>query len=119
VQDDLVKAGVPVVWFDDLAVDHPAFADIQRAAIRGRYPLGENLHASPDAPITRAEAAMALTGLPRDEAMTRVVEKRLMAVDHRNWFHGDLPLLWADLRVDGVPKDHRPVTRGAFARFSY
>ena len=28
VQADLAQAGVPIVWFDDLPVDHPAFAAI-------------------------------------------------------------------------------------------
>ena len=60
VQEDLARAGVPLVWFDDLPVDHPDFAAIQWTAVRGLYPLGADLHASPDAPITRAEAAMAL-----------------------------------------------------------
>ncbi len=56
VQRELAEAGVPLVWFDDLSVDHPAFAAIQMAAIRGEYPLGDTgLHASPDAPLTRGE----------------------------------------------------------------
>src|SRR3954447_21513673 len=29
VQEDLARAGIPLVWFDDLAVDHPDFAAIQ------------------------------------------------------------------------------------------
>src|SRR5260370_26057024 len=64
VQEDLAHAGVPLVWFDDLPVDHADFAAIQWTAVRGLYPLGEGLHASPDAPISRAEAAMALTRPP-------------------------------------------------------
>ena len=118
VQRDLVNAGVPVVWFDDLSVDHPDFAAIQWAAIRGKYPLGADLHASPSAPVTRAEAAMMLTGLPREEAIKRVVEQGAMATDHRNWFHPDLPLLWSDLRTfqPEFPISPGPVLRSAWAR---
>ena len=64
VADGASRSGVPFVWFDDVGPDHPAFAAIQVAAIRGIYPLdAAGLHASPDnAPLTRAEAAVALTG---------------------------------------------------------
>jgi hypothetical protein len=123
VQQDLARAGVPLVWFDDLPVDHPDFAAIQWTAIRGLYPMGGGLHASPDAPISRAEAAMALTGLPRDEAIKRAVEQGWMATDHRNWFHPDLPFLWSDLRENKLPRklpdgsrEPGPVKRSAWAR---
>jgi hypothetical protein len=118
VQQDLVGAGAPLVWFDDLRVDHPAFAAIQLAAIRGIYPLGGDLHASPDAPVTRAEAAAALaawagTPVVRDAAIRLAVERGWMAVDHRNWFHPDLPLVWSDVREDKLPKRLPPVPNRA------
>ena len=123
VQEDLARAGVPLVWFDDLPPDHPDFAAIQIAAIRGRYPLGTDLHASPDAPITRAEAAMALSLLPRDQAIRRAIEQGWMATDHRNWFHPDLPFVWSDLREERLGSslppwsaDPGPVKRSAWAR---
>jgi hypothetical protein len=113
VQNDLVRAGVPIVWFDDLSPDHPSFAAIQMAAIRGVYPLGSDLHASPEAPITRAEAAVGLSAfygekLEREKAVRAAVDRGWMAVDHRNWFHPDLPLLWSDIRESKLP---RPLTR--------
>ena len=53
-----VYAGVPLVWFDDLKADHPAFAAIHLAAIKGLYPVDtRTLHASPESPVTREEAA--------------------------------------------------------------
>lgn len=123
VQRDLVEAGVPIVWFDDLVVDHPAFAAIQLAAMRGLYPLGAGLHASPDAPMTRAEAAMALTALPREQAVGRAIEEGWMATDHRNWFHPDVPFVWTDLREDKLrrkipdqAKSPGPVKRSEWAR---
>lgn len=128
VQDDLARAGVPIFWFDDLRTDHPAFAAIQVGAVRNYYPPGANLHASPDAPLTRAEAAVALAGyfgerLDRDQAIKRVIEKGWMATDHRNWFHGDLPVLWTDLREDKMPRPlpkatlaPGPIQRAAWAR---
>jgi hypothetical protein len=108
IQADLVRSGVPVVWFDDLPVDHPAFAAIQLAAIRGMYPLGSDLHASPDAPITRGEAAVALAArfgekLDGDKAIRTAIDRGWMATDHRNWFHADLPLLWTDIRENRLP----------------
>jgi len=123
VQEDLARAGVPLVWFDDLPVDDPNFAAIQVAAIRGLYPLGADLHASPDAPITRAEAAMTLAHLPREQAIQKALDEGWMASDHRNWFHPDLPLVWSDLREDHLPRSlppgnagPGPVKRSAWAR---
>ncbi len=130
VQADLAKAGVPLFWFDDLSVDHPSFGAIQLAAVRRLYPVSDTaLHASPDAPITRAEAAVAISrqfGKPnadREDAIRTAVENGWMAVDHRNWFHPDLPLLPVDVRLDKLPQrtstelskhPPTPVRRGEF-----
>ena len=127
VQPELAGAGVPLVWFDDLPVDHPAFAAIHRAAVRGAYPLNSyDLHASPEAPIMRREAAAALArhfGVSTTDAAPLAVNRGWMAVDHRNWFHGDLPLYWTDLREKTFPVPLAelratrtgPVTRAEFA----
>ncbi len=121
VQAGLAAAGIQLFWFDDLPESHPAFTAIQVAAVKGWYPARfDDLHASPDSPITRNEAARALAGknnLPGD-AVKAVVEKNWMAVDHRNWFHGDLPLYWTDVRIPGFapasPKRTGPVSRAEF-----
>jgi hypothetical protein len=110
VQNELARAGVPMVWFDDLGSDHPAFAAIQLAALRGIYPMhAPDLHAAPDAPVTRKEAAAALAAyfggrLAPDEALARAVRDGWMAADHRNWPHGDLPFYWTDWREDKLPR---------------
>jgi hypothetical protein len=121
VQRELAARGVASVWFDDLPVTHPAFAAIQWAAIRGLYPLSpSDLHASPDAPITRDEAARSLARL-RGVALEEVVRNGWMAVDHRNWFHGGLPLYWTDVRDGaglkplGAVRKTGPVTRAEWA----
>jgi len=109
VQTELARSGVPMVWFDDLGTAHPAFAAIQLAALRGIYPVGSaDLHAAPDAPVTRAEAAAALPAyfgkrLEPAEAVALALREGWMAVDHRNWFHGDLPFYWTDWREDRFP----------------
>ncbi len=108
VQQELAKAGVPLVWFDDLPVTHPRFAAIHYAAQRGWYPLNNyDLHASPDAPVTRNEAALILSRyfeLATTDPVHLAVSRGWMARDHRNWFHGDLPLYWTDFREDQFPK---------------
>ena len=130
VQAELVKVGVPLVWFDDLKTDHPAFAAIQLAAIRGLYPMNNSdLHASPDSPVTRAEAAEVLAAfaglqLRGQSAIDHAVREGWMAVDHRNWFHAGLPFYWTDWRENRMPKSlpafqpkHTgPVTRAELAR---
>ena len=135
VQKQLAAAGVPLVWFDDLPPTHPAFTSIQLAAIRGAYPFTDyDLHAAPDATVTRAEAAQALAamyGFPassngrpaREAAVMTAIERGWMATDHRNWFHGDLPFYWWDWREDKLPHPLRalqktrngPVTRRELA----
>lgn len=126
----LAAAGVPLVWFDDLHPDHALFRDIQLTAIRGAYPLNDrDLHAAPEAPVTRAEAAQALVAhfggsrVPAEAAVAIAVERGWMAADHRNWFHPDLPFYWADWREDKFPqalapaamKRRGPVTRAELA----
>lgn len=121
VQAELAKAGIQLFWFDDLPESHGAFAAIQIAAMKGWFPARfDDLHASPESPITRAEAAKALAGKHNlaGAAEKAVVETNWMAVDHRNWFHGDLPLYWTDIRIPGFapanPKRSGPVSRAEF-----
>ncbi|MEZ5351097.1 MAG: FAD-dependent oxidoreductase [Bryobacteraceae bacterium] len=112
VQVELASAGVPLVWFDDLHPSHPSFAAIQLAAIQGAYPLNDrDLHAAPDAPVSRREAAHALSRhfeLPVVDPVQLAVSRGWMAVDHRNWFHPDLPFYWTDFREDKFPKPLAP-----------
>jgi hypothetical protein len=112
LQQQLARNGVPLVWFDDVTVDHPAFAEIQMSAIRGVYPLSQHdLHASPDAPVSRREAAHALSrhfGIPTTDPIQLALSRGWMAVDHRNWFHADLPFYWTDWREDKFPSPIPP-----------
>jgi hypothetical protein len=130
LQRELLNLGVPLVWFDDLPQWHSAFVAIQLAALQGAYPLDKtNLHASPDSPLTRREAAEALSALQGDAlkgkaAIDHAVKQGWMAVDHRNWFHEDLPLYWTDIREDKLAralppwklKRTGPVTRAEWAQ---
>lgn len=115
VQRELAHGGVPMVWFDDLELSHPAFEAIQLAALRGQYPVGTaDLHASPDAPVSRGEVAAALLNRFGKAAGASgigfVIEAGWMAADHRNWFHQDLPFYWADLREERLPTALAPVS---------
>ncbi|MCS7023181.1 MAG: FAD-dependent oxidoreductase [Bryobacteraceae bacterium] len=112
VQKELALAGVPLVWFDDLHPSHPDFAAIQFAAIQSWYPLNrEDLHASAESPVTRREAAHALSrffGVPTTDPVQLALVRGWMASDHRNWFHGDLPFYWTDWREDKFPRPLPP-----------
>jgi hypothetical protein len=96
--------------------------------MRGLDPVGtDHLHASPDSPITRMEAARALQRHFAPQYDTAVatpgrqaVANGWMAVDHRNWFHPNLPLQWTDIRGEKLPGSRAlpaapgPVRRGEF-----
>jgi hypothetical protein len=109
VQRELARQGVPMVWFDDVNADSPAFGAIQLAALAGIYPMhSSDLHAAPDAPVTRGEAAVALAArfgkrMEEKQAIQFAIEQGWMATDHRNWFHEDLPFYWTDWREDKLP----------------
>lgn len=66
--------------------------------------------------MTRAEAAMGLArwlghaGVTRETAIPLAVERGWMAVDHRNWFHADLPFYWTDIREAKLPRALPPNT---------
>lgn len=115
VQSEIVRDGVPLVWFDDLPVTHSAFAAVHLAAVRGWYPLDKtNLHASPDSPVSRREAAEILCAYQgkaakAQEAIELAVKEGWMAVDHRNWFHADLPFYWTDWREGKLPRALPPL----------
>lgn len=123
VQRELARAGVPLVWFDDLPLDDPSFPAIQLAAIRGWYPVSDwDLHAAPEAMVTRGEAAQALAvyygvdlskpararidvpaSHPHASAIEAALEGGWMRVDHRNWFHPDIPFYLSDLDETRLP----------------
>jgi FAD dependent oxidoreductase len=109
VQTELAALGVPMVWFDDVSATDPAFPAIQIAALRGIYPMSNvDLHAAPNAPVTRAEAAVAIAAyfghrFKTPEAIDYVLRQGWMAPDHRNWFHPDIPFYWTDWREAKFP----------------
>lgn len=64
VQRDLLEAGHPLMWFDDVMVEDPGFAAIQYAALTGTMPPDPNsLQFRPKDPVTGAAAAHALRKL--------------------------------------------------------
>ena len=51
--------------------------------------------------------AVSLTEL--SDALASAVRQGWMAVDHRNWSHGDLPFYWTDWREDKIPRPLPPL----------
>ena len=68
LQDTLVRSGSALTFFADLSPEHPNFADVQRAALRGWVPADEQWRFEPDRQVTWAELAQVVVAawdLPR------------------------------------------------------
>lgn len=64
LQINLVAAGVPLYWYEDVLPEHPAFEAIQFLAVSGLFAGKEdNLRFRPEDPLTRAELAQSLARL--------------------------------------------------------
>ena len=114
VQTQLAGSGVPLFWFDDLSSRHPAFAAIQLAAIRGFYPLdGAGLHASPDAPVTRAEAAAGPGGLLRKAAGQESRHRTRLARRLDGGGSSQLVSSRSAVLLDGLARSEAPVALAA------
>jgi len=61
-QQTLLAAGVPLYWYEDVPLDHPAFAAVQMLGVEGLWPgRADHLRFAPDAladaPVERLRAA--------------------------------------------------------------
>ncbi len=122
LQSELVGMGVPIYWYDDVPVSHPAFPAIQFLAITQVMPgAPEHLHFRPADPLTREEAASALAcilklkarvtprTLPADvaaesdsaAAIAACVRSGLIAVSPDRNFRPADPVTWRDLEPAG------------------
>ncbi len=94
-QRTLIESGVPLYWFNDLQIDHPAFAAGQFLAVTDILPgAKDNLHFYPDRPITRTEIAYALAKLfsltnNNNDAVTSCLAQGLMHLDAEGNFDGE------------------------------
>ncbi len=73
-QRTLADDGVPLVWLIDVGVDDPAFCAVQRLAVGGVLPLGEDLLFGPKRAVSAGEwQAWGGDGVPpRDRASAAV-----------------------------------------------
>lgn len=86
----LLASGVPLFWYEDVPLSHPAFAATQWLAVTGAWPAApDHLRFDPDQPITPAELAAAAaetasvfagaSSLPRGECAIRLAGLRGLA----------------------------------------
>lgn len=56
VQQQLLRAGVPLYWYEDVPLEHPAHAATNLLAVEGAWPgQPEHLRFEPEAPVSAAE----------------------------------------------------------------
>lgn len=61
VQLDLLNGGAPLIWFDDVPTDHPAFKAVQFCVLNGLLEKSsQSLHFQPDEPATVSDLLIAL-----------------------------------------------------------
>lgn len=72
LQQTLVRQGIPIFAFDDIALDDPDFEPIQMAAIANvvRTMRRRDLSFRPETPVTKAVLASALARLPKSPALS-------------------------------------------------
>jgi hypothetical protein len=111
LQRRLLKSGHPLVWFDDVPLEHPNFEAIQFVSLVGLLPLqADSMHFRPDVPVTGDEAATALRNLaklvPLAAPVSTEAEARAL-------------LTWSELAHFGHGMSHRGanVLRGEFAQW--
>lgn len=68
-QQTLLAAGVPLYWYTDVPLEHPAFAAVQQLAVAGLWPgQADHLRFAPDALASAPEKRLRAAGLPPDVA---------------------------------------------------
>lgn len=87
LQQVLVRQGIPVFAFDDIALDDPDFEAIQMVAIANvvRTMRRRDLSFRPETPVTRAVLASALARLPKPLAPPTATVPPLSDVTANHW----------------------------------
>lgn len=112
VQRELIAAGQPLVWFDDIPIDSPFFASAQLATVLGLIEAPDNsMSFHPEAAVEESEVAFALHKLRAGGAVKK--EWNLS----ENALHQ--AVVWESLRVfgPGAEKKSGRVSRGEFAEW--
>jgi hypothetical protein len=109
LQRELIGAGQPLEWFEDVTLNSPHFESAQRAAILGLIDLRiDSLKFAPEEELTGQEAA---TALQRLAALTGA-----LAISNEHEITEETLLQWSSLAKYGHGADRRrgPVKRGEF-----
>lgn len=99
LQNILVDTGTPIYWFDDLPIDHPAFAAAQYLAIADIMP-GDNkhLHYYPDEIMSVSEMEFVLTKISSSKKAQIIKEMKklpqsLTRAQFAIWLYSKLNLI--------------------------
>jgi hypothetical protein len=118
-QTELLRRGIPLVWFDDIGHDDPDFEAIQMLVLGGivSVPDPADLHFLPEAGVSRPEAAAALGRLlempPLEPAAAAgtPISRRQLALLVEQQVSEDPVRLW-----QGLAPDHRLLRRRELCR---
>lgn len=109
LQRELIRAGQPLIWFDDVPLDSPHFESAQFAAVLGLIDLRtDSLKFAADEQITRQEAAAALYRLAMVTNTQAIPNYHPIALEEL------LQWSWLSSYAHGVEKKSGPVKRGEF-----
>ena len=87
LQEQLLKLGIPLYWYEDLPPDHPAFTSAQLLALKGLWPGAEShLRFNPEQLLTddelRSYLAVAQMRIDRSDPLTRAELAEIIARRH-------------------------------------
>lgn len=126
IQRTLVEQGIPIYWYSDISTNDPDFAAVQFLSVIGAIETKpESLLFEPDLPVTRLQAASALSRVLR---LPNVVKNKIMALRKDGTFAEEDLLNWEELTTIGRHRmikkntdksDNSPITRRQFAAWLY
>jgi len=123
LQQAMLRQGIPLYWFDDIAHDDPDFEAIHMMAIAGQVGSvpADTLHFSPQQPVPRGSAAATLVNVLKLTITTPPLPTFQDVIPGQQDAYTAIETLYLSGIADGVSRDrfapHKPLLRSTLAKW--